>query len=115
MNRAGIVCLTVSMVCATACIAVAVDEIVITHRSGKVQTLRIEQPDDPVESVSFKPGRADQTATSAAAPATAPARQITPDLTNVEPVKEGAKKAVNEDKDPANIKLRWAAPVDAGY
>lgn len=119
MNRAGIVCLAVSMAFATACIAVAADEIVITHRSGKVQTLRIEQPDDPVESVSFKPGRADQTATPAAAPVPAsivvPTGQAAPELVNVTPVKEAATKAAKEDKGSGNIKLKWAEPIDAGY
>lgn len=111
MNRVQIACLAVSIFFATASFVTAADEIVITHRSGKVQTLRIEQPDDPVESVSFKPGRSDQKAASPApAPAVVPAKQITP-----ETAKEEVKAAAKEDKGSGNIKLRWAEPMDVGY
>ncbi|MGE0916969.1 hypothetical protein [Trichlorobacter lovleyi] len=91
------------------------DEIIITHRSGKIQTIRIEQNGDPVEQVSFRRSKKEaqqvqQPASNAAAAtkavpdvATAPSPKATPPK-----VEEPAKAA-----ERSGIKIKWAQPVDS--
>jgi hypothetical protein len=85
------------------------DEIILTHRSGKVRVIPVETHDDPVEQVSFR-----RTGTSGT-----PEKQLVqPDTTMTTPAKETRplqEKTVprtgNDSKPP--FKMRWAPPMDA--
>jgi hypothetical protein len=85
-----------------AALAIA-DEVVITHRSGKVQIIPIEEKGDPVEQVSFRRSVTQPQSTSAAAPVATPA-----------PAKvESQKKSETPQKSGRlPIKVRWAEPMD---
>ncbi|MDY0300108.1 MAG: hypothetical protein RBQ99_00805 [Trichlorobacter sp.] len=94
----------------------AADEITIIHRSGKVQTIRIENPDDPVEQVNFRRD-------TAAAPAAKQQNTQKDESVNAAPavpVVKGEKTVAVPTEQPApkngsGIKIKWAPPVDVLY
>lgn len=100
--------LAVLLCCASS--AVSADEIVITHRSGKVQTIRIEQPDDPVEQVSFRRGAGEAPRAARPDAPAAPAASAAPAAPAAPTVPEPAQKP-----ERSGIKVKWASPMDAPY
>ncbi len=84
--------------------AVVADEIVVTHRSGKVQTISIDSNTDPVEQISFRktdtttPGNPGKTQTP---PAPTPPPQVQQQSAPQQPPAA--------DKPP--VKFKWAAPA----
>lgn len=83
------------------------DEIIITHRSGKVRTIPVETHDDPVEQVSFR--RTTTAGTTEKQPAqpttTTPAKET-------RPIHKKAVPSTGGDSKPP-FKLKWAPPMDA--
>lgn len=83
------------------------DEIIITHRSGKIQTIRIEQNGDPVEQVSFRRSKEEphQIQQSQSNSTTAPktASDAAPPKKTAEPAKATER---------SGIKIKWAQPMD---
>lgn len=98
---------------------VIADDIIITHRSGKVQTIRIEQNGDPVEQVSFRRGKEDvPQAQTKPQPPSAPAGIIAAPapVTSAPPAPVTPKTAETaKEPDKSGVKIKWATPVDAGY
>lgn len=77
------------------------DEVVITHRSGKVQIIPIEEKGDPVEQVSFRRSASQSQSAPAAAPVAAPAK-----------VESQQKSETPQKSGRLPIKVRWAEPMD---
>ena len=84
------------------------DEIILTHRSGKVQVIPVEAHDDPVEQVSFRrtssAGTPDKQPGQPATTVTTPAEETRPMLKKTTPP------AGDGSKQP--FKLKWAPPMD---
>jgi len=78
------------------------DEIIITHRSGKVQIIQIESSDDLIEQVSFRP-----------APQKASPVQST--ILKPSPPSGEAHPDTGKTTDKAGPKIKWAPPADARY
>lgn len=87
---------------ATASLAVA-DEIIITHHSGKVQTIPLSDSSDPVEQISIR--RTEKTVSSTAAKTVAPAI-LAPTETIAAPIQP------EKSADKPKLKVKWAEPVD---
>jgi len=79
------------------------DEIIITHRSGKVQTVQLEENGDPVDQVSFRRSVVKTQAAPASSPVAAPAPEKAPSQKPAEAAKPGTK---------PGVKIKWAAPMD---
>jgi hypothetical protein len=90
----------------------ASDEIIITFRSGKVQTIRIEQPGDPIEQVSFRRGKEESPTAGQPQPSAAPALKQEPAAP--QPAVPAAAKSPDPAKsgDQSGAKIRWAQPAD---
>ncbi len=91
------------------------DEIIITHRSGKVQTIRIEQNGDPVEQVSFRRSKEEAQHIQQPGSNAAAATKAVPNAATV-PSPRVAPPKVLEPAKPAErsgIKIKWAQPVDS--
>lgn len=88
------------------------EEVILIHRSGKIQTIQIDSSSDPVEQVSFrKTDRTGAVKMSPSQPAPVPAtREIQPPKISVQPPAEQAKPA-----EKPGVKIKWAAPSDANY
>lgn len=92
------------------------DEIVITHRSGKVQILPINDAGDPVEQVSFRKSRTESNTLPAPAAQQTPVptpggKALTPPAINEKVV---VQKPVETPKSPDKpaVKFKWAEPRD---
>lgn len=96
--------MSVLVACLLSMTALAIaDEVVITHRSGKVQIIPIEEKGDPVEQVNFRRSATQSQSAPAAAPVAAPApAKVESQQKSETPQKSG--------KPP--IKVRWAEPMD---
>lgn len=98
----------------TASLATA-DEIIIIHRSGKIDTVPLNDSNDPVEQVSFKrssqPVSGDTAKTQAAPAAPAPATVQPPKQVEKPPAPPATPVAESSTGKP-KIKIRWAEPVD---
>lgn len=101
----------------TATAAVA-DEVIIIHRSGKIQTLQIDGSADPVEQVSFR-RKAPEAAATPQAQITPPAAAVAviPPAASTSPASAPAAKAAAPAKAPEKpgVKIKWAEPMDAKY
>ncbi len=101
----------------TATAAVA-DEVIIIHRSGKIQTLQIDSAADPVEQVSFR-RKAPETVAAPQTQATpsAAAVAVIPPAASTAPASAPAAKAAAPAKAPEKpgVKIKWAEPMDAKY
>lgn len=119
MTRTSITGLSIILLFATTSLLSAADEITITHRSGKVQTIKIEQPDDPVDQVSFKPGRAtaEPVSSTPSAKQQGVAAGAAAGAVTVIETKPAAKQPapVKAEKGEGGVKIKWAQPMDAGY
>jgi len=76
---------------------VSAEEIVITHRSGKVQIIQVESSIDPIESVAFR-------------------RSGKNNLPAMPPTPEGTVAPKTQDKAKVSgkpsVKYKWAKPMD---
>lgn len=99
----------------TGAIALA-DEIVIVHRSGKIETIKIDSDTDPVEQVNFR--KTEKTETKPALRPEAnriptppvPAKTPQPDQeTRAQPKPSEPEQKANKP----NIKIKWAQPMEA--
>lgn len=101
--------LCLAIICLTATNNSWADEIILTHRSGKVQVITVETHDDPVEQVSFR------RTTTAGTTEKQPAQPATTTTTPAKETRSIHKKAVpstgGDSKPP--FKLKWAPPMDA--
>ena len=95
----------------------ASDEIIITHRSGKVQTIRIEQPGDPVEQVSFRRGKEESPTPQQQSAATPSAPQQQQKPVASQPSAPAAVKTPEpaQSSGGSGVKIKWAKPVDTNY
>jgi len=84
------------------------DEIILTHRSGKVRIIPVEAHDDPVEQVSFR-------RTTTAGPQdnqpAQPATTMTTPAEETRPLQKKAAPPANDTTKPP-FKLKWAPPMD---
>lgn len=92
------------------------DEIVITHRSGKVQILPINDAGDPVEQVSFRKSRKESSTSPAPAPQQMPVstpdgKGLTPPVVNEKVVVQKPAETPKSPDKPA-VKFKWAEPKD---
>jgi uncharacterized membrane protein len=99
--------------------AAVADEVIIIHRSGKIQTLQIDGAADPVEQVSFR-RKAPETAAAPQAPAvpSAAVAATPPVVTTAPAAAPAAKSAAPAAKTPdtkPGVKIKWAEPMDAKY
>lgn len=109
-----VLCATLTLFSSTA----QADEIVITYRSGKTQTIRIEPGGDPVEQISIR-----KEATTApktefkAVPPAQPSSQtvVTPPSPQAAPTGAAKQTAPEPRQETGGVKIRWADPVDAKY
>lgn len=116
-------CLTLLCVLYTACTLFSstalADEIVITHRSGKTQTIRVEAGDDPVEQISIRKeaAAAPKTELKAVPPAQTPSQTaVTPPPSQQAAPTGTAKQTAPEPRhETGGVKIKWADPVDANY
>lgn len=97
MNRRSIVAAVVlTLVIAGACCA---DTLVITYRSGKTQTVTLDEPSTTINSWQFVSG-----VSAAQQPQVAPQQQP-----RSEAVKEEAKPAVKPADKKSNVRVQWNA------
>lgn len=99
--------------------AAVADEVIIIHRSGKIQTLQIDGAADPVEQVSFR-RKAPEAAATPQASAAPPAAVVAapPVVTTAPAATPAAKTAAPAPKTPdtkPGVKIKWAEPMDAKY
>ena len=99
--------------------AAVADEVIIIHRSGKIQTLQIDDSADPVEQVSFRRKAPEATATPQASAAPPAAVVAVPQVVTTAPAatptaKSAAPAAKTPDTKPG-VKIKWAEPMDAKY
>ncbi len=97
---------------------VLADEIVITYRSGKTQTIRVEPGSDPVEQISIRKGaeaapKTELKATAPVPPSSPPV--VTPPAQQAAPSAAGKQTAPEQRQEKDGVKIRWAAPRDANY
>lgn len=113
LSVAGLLCLAS---------AVQADEIIITHQSGKVQVIKIEQSNDPVDQVSFRRSKA--TAPQAQQQTQAvPSPVVESKSATAAPIAVAAPSVANSTKAPetvktpnkSGVKIKWAAPMDSMY
>ena len=103
-------------------VTVMADELIVIHRSGKIQTIQIDGNADPIDQVSFRrkaesPHVLQKESQPSPAPTvnTAPALPAAVSATPSAPV--AAPKAAETPKSPAKpgVKIKWAEPLDAKY
>lgn len=99
--------------------AAVADEVIIIHRSGKIQTLQINSAEDPVEQVSFRRKAPEAAATPQVAPVPPTAVVAAPPVVTTAPAAAPtAKSAAPAPKTPdtkPGVKIKWAEPMDAKY
>ena len=99
--------------------AALADEVIIIHRSGKIQTLQIDDAADPVEQVSFRRKAPEAAATpqaSAAPPAAVVAvPQVVTTAPAATPTAKSATPAAKASDNKSGVKIKWAEPMDAKY
>lgn len=102
MNRRSIVAAVVlTLVTAGFCFA---DTLVITYRSGKTQTVTLDEPSTTINSWQFVGG------TSAAVPQqSTPQQQVVHEAARPESVKEEAKPAAKPAEKKSNVRVQWNA------
>lgn len=93
---------------------VLADELIVIHKSGKIQTIQIDSSSDPIDQVSFR--RLNTTAASAPPPPAHSAANVAPSAVPP-PQQTTAQKATETAKAPekAEVKIKWAQPMDAKY
>ena len=106
----SLILLACSSLLLTGSFAVA-DEIIIIHRSGKIQTLQIDSAADPVEQVSFRRKAQEITTTQQPQPQPAPAAAAA--VTQAPPAAKAETPAKAPEK--SGVKIKWAEPMDAKY
>ncbi len=88
------------------------DDIIIIHRSGKIQTIQIDGVSDPIEQVSFRRGKDTQSQVQVTPPTgTAPAPGAVSAVKTPDSPPKLAEEAKSATK--SNIKVKWATPVDS--
>lgn len=93
---------------------VLADELIVIHKSGKIQTIQIDSSSDPIDQVSFR--RIHTTAAHAPVPPANSAANVAPSA--APPTQQTtARKAAETAKAPekAEVKIKWAQPMDAKY
>ena len=93
---------------------VLADELIIIHKSGKIQTIQIDSSSDPIDQVSFR--RINTTPVPAPVPPTHSGVNVAPSA--APPTQQTtARKATETAKAPekAEVKIKWAQPMDAKY
>ncbi|MBW4054424.1 MAG: hypothetical protein HIU83_03275 [Proteobacteria bacterium] len=116
MNYLNMIAVTIGLLL-MACPAPA-DEVVITYRSGKVQTIPVNDTTDPVEQVSY---RKTEKAAPNALPGSQniPVRSPSPSTETKTPQPEQEKASTQKapqpvkNSDTPNVKFKWAQPIDA--
>lgn len=128
MNTLRMVAMAAAGILLTGTIATA-DEVIIIHRSGKIQTVQIDDNADPVDQVSFRktekpvlPAGSDQPVVpqvknTPVAPLAVTTTPTQPASALAPPVAAIAAKPVEAVKpsDKSGVKIKWAEPVDAKY
>jgi hypothetical protein len=102
MNILKLLLVLITCLFASATFSLA-DEVIITHRSGKVQRIQIKENGDPVEQVSFKRSAVQAQSTPDAEPVAAPVPEKAFSPKPAETTKPGGK---------PGIKIKWASPMD---
>lgn len=98
--------------------AAVADEVIIIHRSGKIQTLQIDDAADPVEQVSFRRKAPEAKATPQAQTAPPAAVVTTPSVVITAPAAASTAKPAAPAKTSdtkSGVKIKWAEPMDAKY
>lgn len=115
MNALKLLPALTSIVLFSTATAAMADEIIITHRSGKIQTIRIEQNDDPVEQVSFRRSKEETQQVQQPVSNTAAATKAVPDAATAPSPKATSPKVEEPAKasERSGIKIKWAQPVDS--
>lgn len=90
------------------------DDLIVIHRSGKIQTIQIDSSNDPIEQVSFRRGKENVTQIQQQQPLVAPAVVVTTPP-KASAVTQSPQKAAEMPKtaDTPNVKVKWATPVDS--